>query len=294
MRNLDESPQPVPQKRRTTGRRTVVFALAVSGVALALPALGGGRGAPTWEHFLERHDADGDGVVSQQELTATGARFAPVDQDGDGVLGESDFLVLRDEMIAAGLAHRADADDDGELTSAELAAWFTARDVDGNGRLDEADRAARKEEPRGRGRHGDRGSERGERLAGAIDADGDEIVELADFQALFARVDDDGDGVLSGAELPQRGPRGRHGERGRSGPPSPEELVARLDTDGDGAVSRAEWDAGSAEHPRATPERAAERFARLDTDGDGRLTLEEMPDRHRGGWHDHRGHHGDR
>jgi Ca2+-binding EF-hand superfamily protein len=64
----------------------------------------------------------------------------------------------------------------------------------------------------------------------------------------FARLDANGDGVISGDELPGRG-----------------RLVASADADKDGKITRAEYSA-----------QAAARFAKLDANGDGKISPDEM------------------
>ena len=99
-----------------------------------------------------------------------------------------------------------------------------------------------------------------------MDTDGDGVVSFTEFQARseerFARLDDDGDGLLTREEL---GGRGRDG--GRRGP-----RFAEADTDGDGAISFSELQA-------VRPEVTEERFARMDRNGDGLITEEERPER---------------
>lgn len=84
------------------------------------------------------------------------------------------------------------------------------------------------------------------------DTDNDGAISRAEFMAQsekrFARLDANGDGEISGDELP-----------GRSG------LVASADTNKDGKISKAEYMA-----------QAAARFAKMDANGDGKITPDEM------------------
>lgn len=101
------------------------------------------------------------------------------------------------------------------------------------------------------------------------------------LQGVFARADENKDGVLTTAEIqkaaaaqPQptaagrgeggREGEGRSGEPGRGGPPRRDPLFAALDQDADGALSASEIAA------------APSSLKRLDTDGDGSLALEEV------------------
>jgi Ca2+-binding EF-hand superfamily protein len=84
------------------------------------------------------------------------------------------------------------------------------------------------------------------------DANKDRTVTRAEFMARsdqrFARLDANGDGVISGDELPGRG-----------------RLVAGADADKDGKITKAEYSA-----------QAAARFAKLDANGDGKISSDEM------------------
>jgi Ca2+-binding EF-hand superfamily protein len=238
--------------------------LAAGALVAALPLLA--QGPLSWDRFAERHDTDGDGAVTRDELAPTSPLFDHLDADGDGVVTADDLEERHAGAFLGMLARRADGDGDGVLTAAELDAWFTARDTDGDGRVDGDDLAAG---PRGR-----RGHRPGALFGPAGDGFGRD-----DLAALVARYDADGDGSLSAAELPEapafHGGR-HHGFAGRA------HGLAAADADGDGAVSRAEFDAMVARHPYADPEHAAARFAALDADGDGVIGRDELPGRGEG------------
>lgn len=197
----------------------IVSTLALLALAGSLPLLaadGTGeadRGPHGWEGFSERHDVDGDGRVTREELLRTFDLFDRLDADGDGTVTESDFEAHRSGMAFGFAAHRADENRDREVTTAEWDAWFAERDTNSDGRLTEDDRSERGE--RGRRPRGPRPD--GARLAEALDADGDGDVTRADFAALAAGYDENGDGVLTADELPQLDHRGHHGGHGRRG-----------------------------------------------------------------------------
>jgi Ca2+-binding EF-hand superfamily protein len=163
---------------------------------------------PSWEELTERHDADGDGRVSAEELF--GDHFDRLDADGDGFVTAADFEAHRSTMAFTFVAHRADADQDGDVTAAELDAWFAERDTNGDDRLDASDF-----EKRGAG-----GPRPHFGNAFALDADGDDAVTRSDLEALAARFDADGDGVVAADELPEMGP-GHHGRFHHRGPGGP-------------------------------------------------------------------------
>jgi len=121
-------------------------------------------------------------------VSGTAWSQVPMDTDGDGVVSLAEFQARGAEVTEERFT-RLDSDGDGLLTSQELAAR------------------------RGRGEH--RGFEPGE-----IDTDGDGAVSLSELQSVrpgvteerFARMDSNGDGVITGDERSER--RG-HGFRGR-------------------------------------------------------------------------------
>lgn len=128
------------------------------GVALARD--GQARG-PSFEAI----DTDSDGTITEAELEALGAaRMARVDTDADGFLSKDELVEMgreRSERRANRMLDRLDADNDGKLSSEELAssrrggAMFERAYADGDGRLtreefDEA-RAKMRDHRRGHG-----------------------------------------------------------------------------------------------------------------------------------------------
>jgi hypothetical protein len=93
------------------------------------------------------------------------------------------------------------------------ARMFARLDVDGNGTIDAADRAALQQQGDGQGRNG--------RLRRFVDIDGDAAITQADFtaraMAMFDQLDTDRNGVLSVEE--QRAGRAQR-RAGAGGPPS--------------------------------------------------------------------------
>lgn len=129
-------------------------------------------------------------------------------------------------------------------------ARFQRLDADGNGEISAAEFADADEQRRPRGPHQHRFPGRGPDAAAAPDGP-------APDDAVFERLDEDGDGLLSKAEFSRERLRdaGRAEARARR--------FARLDADGNGSLSRTELPDGS------------DRLEAMDADGDGQVTREE-------------------
>ncbi|MEM8964175.1 MAG: hypothetical protein AAGD38_22005 [Acidobacteriota bacterium] len=218
-----------------------------------------------WDEFSARHDLDGNGTVSAQELADSSGHFTRLDVDGDGGITASDLNAVHTRGVIAKLAHRADDDRDGTITASEWQLWFDGADANGDGVLNADDRQrANRPKPRRGG-------------LTVLDTNEDGGLDFTELQSAAATLDINGDGVLSDDELPQRRHRIRGDRRGGMNT-----KLSRFDTDGDGSVSREEWVA-SGPSGINLDEHAA-RFDEFDTDGDGVLTSEELPRRrHRRG-----------
>lgn len=177
--------------------------------------------------------------------------------------------ISKAEMIARADARfdRMDTNKDGKLSAEERKAGA------------EAARAAMAERKGGElqdfmpgARRG--GGGMGERMLARVDTNGDGLISKAENRAMvearFARMDADKDGTVEAGEGRKgmgEGKRGGKWKRGaeRRGPGGPAMAMKKADTNGDGAISRAEFDAQS-----------AERFAKLDTNRDGKIDAAEM------------------
>ena len=191
-------------------------------IALALTALIGSQAA--WPQPAA--DTDGDGAVTLAELQearrqVTERQFAELDSNGDGVLTQDEMRVRRagggrSSGMHARALDRLDTDGDDAISLAELQAMrpeatgerFAALDGNGDGLLtrDELQRLPRQM----RGMRQD--------MAARIDTDGDGAWSLAELQAVrpeldverFNSLDDNGDGLIGEDEQPMRrrgGPR---------------------------------------------------------------------------------------
>ena len=129
--------------------------------AVAEPPKEGAGAAARAAGMLEYFDVDGDGRITEEEVTAKRSeRFDRVDANGDGVIGSEEFAVdlaveqeKRRERMRTHMFGRLDADSDGGLTREEFTAgsnrMFDRFDANDDGMLDETELS--------QGRHGRRG-----------------------------------------------------------------------------------------------------------------------------------------
>lgn len=196
------------------------------------------------------------------------------DTNEDGALG-------LDELNA--FLATVDANGDGILAHEELRAAAEARAVEAGFELPEA---------------GPRAERRHEHVMERLDANEDGLLQTSEVEAHFGELDADGNGIVSGDELPRHG---RHGGQARHRMAIDMALNA-ADADDDGNVTLSEWNAFLAtvdedgdgqvtfeevrrqaapdfEPPSVSLEQANEIFDHLDADGDGVVTEDEIPQR---------------
>jgi len=205
----------MPRLKKSALLLTGAFALT-AGIAVAAP----------------KADTNQDGQISKAEfMAAADARFADTDTNLDGVLtkeeGKAHREARRQEMQDARFK-KMDLNGDGSVSQDEHRAAKAAqkaerekrRDINGDGVVDAADKAAFKEKRKARKaafkeRRAERkkSGERPQRIK--RDANEDGVVTRAEFDAataaMFARLDVNGDGVLSEGE----GRKRRKGKRGK-------------------------------------------------------------------------------
>lgn len=193
-------------------------------------------------------DLDQNGEVSRAEfMAAADTRFAAADKDFNGELTREEMKSMRQQKSEA-RAHekfvKTDANGDGVLTEAEIKAAREAKaekaksrrdvmrgrmierfDTDGDGTLSEAERAvikaerdARKAERRAeRDASGEKRPKRGRKARPNPDTDGNGTISRAEYdamtEALFVRMDVNGDGVLTKGEGKKRGKHNKPGHR---------------------------------------------------------------------------------
>lgn len=199
-------------------------------------------------------------------------------------------------MLAAGAAIAMQADTPAAppkkaITKAQLLAGADARfdrmDSNKDGQLSaderkagaEAARAAMAERKGGEMADftpggGRRGGMMGERMLARVDTNGDGLISKAEnraaVEARFARMDANGDGTIGADERGKGMGKWKRGggRRGamRDGGPGGMPGGMKADANGDGVITRAEFDAQS-----------AARFAAMDANKDGKIDKSEMP-----------------
>lgn len=243
--------------------------------ATAQPPMGrGGQGGQLWEGLAADFDQNQDGQVTLDELGGAEATFSKLDRNADGVVSSDDFSrgrgarkgSIRGAMAGGFVLHAADADQDQIITSAEFDTFLTTVDANSDGNIEReelhavlaADRDGQRRLGHGR-RAQPEGTEPSGRRANPLDRDGDGTLEVSDLRQIFTEVDANGDGEVSGEEMPRfrhrsatrvksgggelRGEHGGRGGIGRAGA-----LIAhKADADEDGEVPGAEWQALTAE-----------------------------------------------
>ncbi len=204
-------------------------------------------------------DADQDGKVTQAEWSTF---VGGIDADGDGLLTEDELTAHREAHRKAmgkerpeGLERQharrhtrvfMDTDEDGQLETEDLLAVFSKLDRNGDGELSEADRPVR---------HGKRARHRfrGHRIAGHLmrqaDINADEQLTQSEWTGYLATLDSNTDGLLSREELdaarPEDAPeRPNHADRGEPKPLEVArltEMFTRRDADANGVIEGDEW-----------------------------------------------------
>lgn len=211
---------------------------------------------PVWAQegeLFDKLDVNKDGVITSEEVPDDKqAIFERLVKIGDA---NGDKKLTKDELIA-GLKKSASGEGapaarpgpgdrpgaaGGDRPQVSLKEIFSRMDKDGNGKLEKDEIPERMKENLAR-----------------VDANGDGIVDAAEFEKVAQFFGGRAPGAAPG---PAGAPEGRPGQ---GGPVPFGPLLRALDTDGDGELSASEI----ADSPKA--------LAKLDKNGDGKLTRDEI------------------
>lgn len=145
-----------------------------------------------WAELRDRHDANRDGRVTQEEYTRGAARFQNYDRNGDGLLNAWDFP---SDTYFNGFNHmivgQADANEDEQVTWDEWQAFSRSMDVNGDGKV---------ERPEVQAVMGGWTNDWPLFLL-SFDQDSDGDFDQTDLEFTFKDQDFNGDGILVGKEL---------------------------------------------------------------------------------------------
>lgn len=249
---------------RGVGRWLVLGALLLAGLVLAAVT----QAQPGQGHGKGHGPRHGGGP---------GALLFGTDTDGDGALSTAELNAFLGSV---------DVNADGVLSHEELMAKARAHAAEAGFELPEA------------GPHMDRMRHH---VLDRLDANDDGQLQTSEVAAHFAELDADGDGSLSGDELPGHRMRHRrdHHNRGLA------MALRAADADGDRNVTASEWSAFLAtvdadedgqvtmrevqqladpdfEPPSLSIDEVNEIFDQLDADDDGTVSEDELPQRRRG------------
>ena len=115
-----------------------IIVLAISLFAFA-PSVHAGEEASD-SRFVQRHDQDNDGRVSEMEFNGPKACFERLDEDGDGFVAGDEAPRRRHRPGHGFMLKRMDTDGDGRISAEEYRAFALARfermDQNGDGFID--------------------------------------------------------------------------------------------------------------------------------------------------------------
>ncbi|MDZ7603391.1 MAG: EF-hand domain-containing protein [Hoeflea sp.] len=184
-------------------KKTLLASLAAALIAsIALPAMaaqsdrGPGHG-PRAERMMERFDADRDGVVTLEDISAHRlSMFETIDTDKSGSLSKDELKAFGDMRKEMRETNREERRANREARMEEMKGMSGGRDGRMAGKHDGKHHGKRDGMGRGEGRGNDRGGMQLERM----DADKNGEVSLEEFTALdakmFERFDRNGDGKI--------------------------------------------------------------------------------------------------
>jgi len=251
-------------------------ALGAEGAKGRFEGLRGGFGmeaSPEAQEEFKALDADGDGQLSLREYarsTFVRREFMACDKDRDGKLTKEEYTSFSFGAMAGpqgrfnpeNLLEQLDADKNGEITEAEAGNnWRVLRRFDENqdGKVTKAEIAKVREQ-----REKEAAARRAEEF-GRLDKNGDGALSFAELLGRLPAMRREGPAAVEPPKAPAV-PRAEGRSRGAVG----EQLFRSMDKNGDGKISKDEW---------TGPE---ERFTNMDTNKDGFIDAAEIQARMRG------------
>lgn len=236
-----------------------------------------GRGMealPDIQEEFKALDADGDGLLSVREYARSimiRREFMACDKDRDGKVTKDEFTSFsfasmpgaQSRFNPESMLERLDADKNGEITEAEAGnAWrmLSRSDENQDGKVTKAELAKAREQ-----REKEAAARRAEEF-GRLDKNGDGTLSFAEMLGRLPAVR--GDAPKAAGETPRApvAPGGEDGGRAALG----ERLLRSMDRNADGKISKDEW---------TGPE---ERFTNMDANKDGVIDAAEIQARVRG------------
>jgi Ca2+-binding EF-hand superfamily protein len=238
-----------------------LIGVATLSVAFLASAQGpeGGRRGPRMDPASIALDADGNGVISAEEIRQSSAALKKLDKNDDGKLTEDELRPNFGPGGPGGPGGRGERGGPGGPPQEDLTETLMAFDRNGDGKL------TKSEVP-----------ERMQNLFARADANQDGVLTKEELQKLASAQKVPGESVMGGRPGEgggRGGPEGfgrREGFQGRGGPEGPggmmrfSPILSALDADQDGVISAQEIEAAPAA------------LKKLDKDGDGKLSQEEL------------------
>ncbi|MFA6241877.1 MAG: hypothetical protein WC655_13165 [Candidatus Hydrogenedentales bacterium] len=280
-------------RQSTTLALSIIAALALVIPVHAEDAAKKQRKAGAKPSLFQRADANSDGKLTFEEVSAaapkfTKERFDKVDKNSDGVLTQEEMAAIRQQVEGAAGSRlmAADANQDGKVTLEEITAKapnfpaerFNKLDANKDGALtqDELSKGAptAKTQPASATVDPAPAPGDGEKFKQAdVDKNGEVTFDEAKAvvpeltQEKFTAMDKNADGVITPDEAPNTSRAPAKGQEPVM------QLAKRADVDQDGKVTFEEMS-------KVAPNMTQERFNQIDTNKDGVLTME---DRAKGG-----------
>jgi Ca2+-binding EF-hand superfamily protein len=207
---------------------------------LANKVQSGGTDTNALQKFFKLLDANGDGNVTESEMTSLPQRiaekkFGEADTDSNGTLSKDEFLNMLKSLQDRMPPQMNSVGGQSGMPSVEDI--FKEADTDGDGALSKDEFTALDEKMRSQGPQG-----------------AQNVTGMPSVEDIFKAADTNGDGAISKDEFTaldeKMRSQGPQGSQNAAGMPSAEDMFTQADTNGDGAISKDEF---SAMHEKMRP-----------------------------------------